>query len=104
MFQKPPALFGRQPVPQPDSEAPHTLHPADPGGELRAEETSIGSLVGHPAYGGQAQIDCGRRVLLLFEVDPIAKDDGTVEREAWLGAVPSHELTNGVIVRPLSAP
>jgi hypothetical protein len=100
---EPAALFGRQPVAQPDAQTSDALHASDACGEFRAEESGVGRLVGHPTHRGQAQINRGRRILPLLEVDAIAQDDGAVERETWLRAVPRDELTNGVIVGPLSA-
>jgi hypothetical protein len=42
------------------------------------------------------------RVKALLEVDAIAENDGAVECEARLRAVPGDELANRVLVRPLA--
>ncbi len=48
-------------------------------------------------------VDRRRRVLALLEMDPIPQDDRPVEREAWFGAVPADEFSDGVIVGTLAA-
>jgi len=72
-------------------------------GQLGTQQTGISRLVRDPADGCQPQIDGGGRVMALLEVDPIAKNDGAVERETWLRAVPGDELSNRVFVGPLAA-
>jgi hypothetical protein len=84
VLQKPPALLGRQPISQPDAKTSHAFHAADTGGEFRAQETGVRRLVRHATNGRQAQVDRGGRVLPLLEVDPIAKNDGAIERETGL--------------------
>jgi hypothetical protein len=97
-------LFRRQPVAETDAKTPNALHAANACGQLRAQEAGVGRLVRHTTHGRQAKVDRRWRVLPLLEVDPIAENDGTVERETWLRAVPCDELTNRVVVGPLSAP
>jgi hypothetical protein len=104
VFQQPPALLGRQPVPEPDPETPNALHAPDAGGQFGAQETRIRRLVGDPANGREPQVDGGRCILPLLEVNSIAENDGAVERETWLRAVPRDELPNRVIVGALAAP
>jgi hypothetical protein len=41
--------------------------------------------------------------MALLEVDAIAENDGAVERQTWLRAVPGDELANRVLVGPLAA-
>src|SRR5262249_50104297 len=48
---------------------------SDPGRELRTEQPGIGSLT----HGSQAQVDCGRCVLLLFEMDSVSQDNSAIE-------------------------
>src|SRR5213596_1984588 len=103
VLQQPQALFGRQPVPDPDAEPPNALHAADTRSQFGAQEAGVGRLVGDPANGREPQIDRGRGVLPLLEMNPIAEDDGAVKRETWLRAVPRDELTNRVIVGALIA-
>ena len=58
-FQEPPALLRCQPVSEPDAETSNTLHAADAGGQLRAQEAGIGRLVRHTTHSGQTQVDGG---------------------------------------------
>lgn len=53
-----------------------------PAASAGAQESGVGRLVGDTADRGQPQIDCGGRVLALFQVDPIPEDDRAVERQA----------------------
>jgi hypothetical protein len=53
--------------------------------------------------GGQPNIDRGRRISALFEVNPISKHDGAVKRETGLRTVPTDELAYGVVVGSLAA-
>ena len=39
-------------------------------------------VFGDPPNGRQAQIDRCRRVLFLFEIDPVPEDHGAIERQA----------------------
>jgi hypothetical protein len=44
-LEKPPPLFGRQPVPQPNADPPHSLDAPNAGCQFRAQETGIGCLI-----------------------------------------------------------
>lgn len=66
------------------SDPAHSFHPPDSGRKLRTEQAGIGSLVRDAPNGGQAQVDRGRCVLLLFEVDSVSRDDSAIECEARL--------------------
>jgi hypothetical protein len=101
--QQPSALFGREPVAQTDAKTPHALHAADACGQLGTQEAGVGGLVCHAAHGRETEIDGGRCVLPLLEVNPITEDDGAVERQPRLRAVPRDELANRVIVGALAA-
>jgi len=103
VFEQPPPLFRRQPVPKADAQASHALDPANACGHFGTQQTGISRLVRDTANGCQPQIDGGGRVIALLEVDPIAKNDGAVECETWLRAVPGDELSNRVLVGPLAA-
>lgn len=48
------ALFGRQPVSQSYSEFLDAFHSPDTGGEIRAQETTVGGFVSEPPYGPEA--------------------------------------------------
>ena len=51
----------------------------------------------------EPQIDGGGSIALLFEEDPVPKNDGSVERESWLRTVPFDEVSDGPVVRSLAA-
>ncbi len=89
VFQQPPALLGRQPVPELDAETSDALHATDARSQFGAQEARISRLVGDPANGCEPQIDGRRCILPLLEVNPVAENDGAVERQAWLRAVPA---------------
>ncbi len=93
-LEEAPALFRRQPVPQAHPEAPHALHAANARGELGTEETSIGRLIGHAPDGGQSEVDRGRRVVTLLEMDAIAQH--TVRLNASRGSE-QYQATNSVM-------
>jgi hypothetical protein len=96
-------LVGGEPVAQPDANPTHALHATNAGCEFRTEQPGIGRFMGHAAHGGQPQVDRGRRVVPLIQVNAIAEDHRPVEREPGLGAVPRDELSNRVVVGPLTA-
>jgi hypothetical protein len=62
----------------------HALHPSNPGRQFGAEQAGIGRFVRHTPDCGEPQVDRGRRIVSLFEVDSITKHDGAVEREPRL--------------------
>jgi hypothetical protein len=99
--EQPSALCRRQPVAEAHADASEPLHAADPRSQFRTEQTGIGSLVRDPANCCEAQIDRGRRVVALLEVNAIAQDHRAVEREPGLRAIPCDELANGVLVGAL---
>ena len=102
-FRPPPALFDRQPVAKGDAQSPHALHATNAGRQFRAEEPSVGSFKGDTADRREPQIDGRWRIVALFQVNPIAQDDGSVERQPGLRAVPGDELPDGVLVGALAA-
>jgi hypothetical protein len=102
VFQQPSALFGRKPVAETDPKTSNALHAADACGQVWAQEAGVGGLVRHPAHRRQTEVDRGRGIWPLLEVYAVPKDDGAVEREPWLRAVPLDELTNRVIVGALA--
>ena len=103
VFEQPPPLFRRQPVPKSDAQASHALDPPNACRQLGTEQTGISRPVRDPTDGCQPQIDGSGRVMALLEVDPIAKNDGAVEGETWLRPVPGDELSNRVLVGLLAA-
>lgn len=76
MIEKPPALLGRQPIPQSHADAPHPLHTANARRQFGTQETSIGSLVRYAPNRGKPKVDGGRRVVPVFKVNTVAEDDG----------------------------
>ncbi len=103
VFEQPPTLFRRQPVPKPDANAPHAFDTTNPGGQFGTQQTCIRSLVRDTADSCQPQIDGRRGVLAVLEVDPITKNHRTVEREAGFRTIPGDELANRVVVGALTA-
>ena len=102
-LEEPPALFRCQPIPEAHADPPHPFDSTNTGRQFGTQETSVGRLVRDAPDGGQAKIDRGRRISALFEVNPISKHDGAVEREAGLRTVPSDEFANSVLVGSLTA-
>ena len=80
--QEPLALPGAEPVPNTDTNPANSFDPSDAGRKLRAVQAGIGGLVGHASNGGEAQVDRRLCVQLLFEIDPVSQDDGSIECEA----------------------
>src|SRR5271166_6745095 len=81
-------LFSRQPVAQSDAQFSDAFHAPDAGRQLRAQQASVGSLVGEPSHGRQPSIDRSSRELAILEENAITGDHNLVERQARLGAVP----------------
>ena len=96
------ALFCREPIPDSDSNPPHSLDSSNSGGEFRTEQTGISCLKSHPSDGRQPEVDGRRCVQLLFQKDSVAQYHGAVEGQARLGAVPPDEVGDGSVkARPL---
>ena len=91
-------MFDRQPVSNTNAQALRSFYSANAGGEVRAKQSAIRSLVGKPANRSESQVDGRRRVSPLLQGDAIARHDCLVEREAWFRAVPLGEITDGVFV------
>jgi hypothetical protein len=101
--QESPPLFRCEPIPQADTEPADAFDPANAGRELWAEQTGIGGLVSDSAHRRESEVDRGRSVVSLFEVNPVAKHDRAVECEARLRAIPGNELLDRMVVRALAA-
>ena len=102
--QQPFALLYREPVPDAVSNPADPFDASDSGCQFRAEQSGISGLVGDPPNGRQVQIDRCRRVVFLFEIDPVSEYHGAIEREGRFRAVPLHEIGDGVVIAPLTAP
>ena len=79
----------------------YALDPSDSGGKIGAQKPAVGSFVRQSPNRGKAQVDRGRGIFGLFEIDPVACHHSLVERKARLGAVPVDKFTNRMIVGPL---
>jgi hypothetical protein len=85
------------------AQPPDAFHATNAGGEFRAEEPGIRRFIGDASHGRESEIDGGRRVAALLEVDAIAEDDGAVEGQARLRAVPGDKFSDGVFIGALTA-
>src|SRR5947207_5870462 len=74
-----------------------------PAANSGAEETGIGCFVCHAANRSQAQVDCRRGVVPLFEMNSVRRTTGAVESQPRLRAIPIHEAVYAMIVRMLAA-
>ena len=83
-LEQPPALLRRQPVSEAHADPPHALHPTNTGGQLGTQQPGVGGLVRDASDRGQPQIDRGRRISALFEVNAVSEHHGAIEREARL--------------------
>ncbi len=72
-------LLRRQPVPQTDSEFLHALDAPDSSGQIGAEETTVGCLVGETPNGTEAQIDGTGSEFARFEMHAVAQNHRLVE-------------------------
>jgi hypothetical protein len=82
--QEPLTLFCGEPIADSNSDSAHSFDPSNPGRKFRTQQSGIGGLVRDPPDGGDAQVDCCRCILLLFEKDSVSQDNGSIECEAWL--------------------
>ncbi len=73
----------------------------DPGGEIRGQQTRISGLIREAPDGRESAVDRARRKLTRFQMDSIAGDNGFVERQSGLGAIPGDELFDGMPVSSL---
>ena len=79
------------------------FHPADSGGQIRTQQPGICRFVCQSPNRREPKVDGRCSVALLFQIDSIASDDGPVESEPRLRAIPVNEVANGVVVRALRA-
>jgi hypothetical protein len=85
-------LFRRQPVTEPDAELLCAFNPPDSGGEFRAQQSRVRSLIGESSHDRQSLIDSRRREMELFQLYPVSCDDDSVQGEPRLGAIPLDEV------------
>jgi hypothetical protein len=79
--KKTPTLLRSQPVPEAHADPSHPLHAPDACRQFRTQEAGVGRFVGHPPNRGEPQVNCGRRIPELFEVNPIPEHNPAVESE-----------------------
>src|SRR5271167_4708099 len=94
-------LFSRQPVAQSDAQFSDAFHAPNAGRQLRAQQASVGRLVGEPPHCSESSIDRPSRELAILEEDAITGDHNLVERQARLGAVPLNEFIDPVSISAL---
>ena len=96
--EEPLALFARQPVTETHAMLFRSFHPADSGGQIRAQQPGICRFVRQFPNRCEPKVDGRCSVALLFQIDAITSDDGPVESEPRLRAVPVNEIANGVVI------
>jgi hypothetical protein len=92
-------LIRSQPVPDPGSQPPGTLHPSDARRQFRAQQAGIRRLIGQPPYRGEPYVDCGRGAIFCSRKNRYRST--TVRLNARRGSEQYHpmKLVNGVAVR-----
>jgi len=68
------------------------------GGQIGAQEAALRRLVSQPADGPEPEIDCAWGEMTGLQMHTVADDYRLAERQSWLGAVPVHELVNGMAI------
>src|SRR4249919_3557948 len=76
---------------------------ANRGGCGGPQQTGVGGLVRNATDRCQSEIDGRGCVVALFEMNPVPEHYCAIKRQPWLGAVPAHELIDGVVVCSLAA-
>jgi hypothetical protein len=71
----------------PNAETLGPFDTTDSCGEVWAQKACIRGFIGETPHRGRSDIDCGGREVFLFEKEPVAKDDSSVEMR---DAVRSH--------------
>ena len=72
--QEPLALLSREPVANPNPNSPHPLHSPNSGSQFWTAQTGVGRLKGNPSHGSQPEGDRRCCIVLLLEIDPVAKN------------------------------
>ena len=99
--QKALSLFCGKPIADRQTQPFGTLHAANPGRQIGAQEPAIRCLIRQPSDCREPQVNGGRSIVLLFERDPVPGDYGLVESEPRFRTVPLDEFSDCVIVGPL---
>ena len=96
-------MFARQPVTEAYAMLFRSFHPGDSGGQIRIQQPGICRFVRQSPNRCKPKVDGRCSTALLFQIDAIASDDGPVESEPRLRAIPVNEVANGVVVGALRA-
>jgi hypothetical protein len=96
-----PSFLHRQPISQANTEFLHASHASDAGGELRTEQTGVGSFVCQSADSSQSHVDGAGSEIPRFQVNSVTQDNGSIKREARFRTIPINEFVNGVLVAAL---
>lgn len=91
-------LLRAQPITGPESELLDSLDAANPRGQLGTQQASVGGFVSQATNRSELLVDGVGGQMPRFQVHAIAHDDDAVEGQPRLGAVPSDELVDGVLV------
>jgi hypothetical protein len=64
----------------------------------QGSEAGIGGFISEAPHSSQSHIDRGGCEVLLFEKEPVPKDDGSVKCQTRFGTVPPYKFVDGVTV------
>jgi hypothetical protein len=96
------ALLNSQPVAQAHAQIPDPPDATNPSGEIGAQQTGVGCLIGETPNGAQAQIDGSRGKEAGLKVAAIAENHRSVQGQSRFRAVPIDELIDRVAVSALA--
>jgi len=96
-------LVRREPISDAHAMLLYALDPPDSCRKIGAQKPAVGSFVRQSPNRGKAQVDLGRGIFGLFEIDPVACHHSLVERKVRFEAVPIDKFTNRMIAGPLRA-
>ena len=72
-------MIDGQPITYPNAETLGPFDTTDSCRQVWAQKARVRGFIGETPYSGQAHIDRGRREVFLFEKEPVAKDNSSVE-------------------------
>jgi hypothetical protein len=91
-------LLCAQPITGTESELLDSLDAANPSSQLGTQQASIGGFVSQTTHGCKLLVDGVGGQMPRFQVHAIANDHDAVEGQPRLGAVPSDELVDSILV------
>jgi hypothetical protein len=94
------ALLNSQPLTQAHTEIPRAFDAANPSGEIGAQQTRVGCLIGEAPNGTKAQIDGSWGKQASLEVAAITENHGSVQSQSRFRATPIDELVDGMTISP----